>query len=290
MTPNYASPEQIRGEAATTSLGHLLARRVLYELLTGICPRRFESLTPLAIERSLDRPIVRPSAAVGDARLRAPARRRSRQHPHARARDRSGAPLRVGRAARGRSATASGAPADPGAAAHGRLSGGDVRASASRIDSRGGGSLCGLVGGDWRCLVQKPDSPTSGCGKSARSRSKLVFDVHDAVRDLPGSTKARQLIVQTGINYLDELVRSAGRDPHAQTELAVAYRRLGDVQGNVDSANLGDLPSALAQYQKALPLLDDAIRQGPKDIERTHRAARRAQPDRDAAGGDREAP
>ena len=32
------------------------------------------------------------------------------------------------------------------------------------------------------------------------------------------------------------------------------------MQGNVETANLGDLPGALAQDHKALPLLDDAIR------------------------------
>ena len=97
--------------------------------------------------------------------------------------------------------------------------------------------------------------------------SKLVFDVHDAVRDLPGSTQARQMIVQTGLHYLDDLVKSAEHDAHAEKELARAYRRLGDVQGNVESANLGDLPGALAQYQKALPLLDDAIGRESTDIE-----------------------
>ena len=33
----------------------------------------------------------------------------------------------------------------------------------------------------------------------------FVFDVYDSVRDLPGSNKARQLIVKTGLHYLDNL-------------------------------------------------------------------------------------
>src|SRR5206468_2953987 len=33
--------------------------------------------------------------------------------------------------------------------------------------------------------------------------NRLVFDVHDAVHDLPGATHARQVVVQTAITYLD---------------------------------------------------------------------------------------
>ena len=96
---------------------------------------------------------------------------------------------------------------------------------------------------------------------------KLVFDVHDAVRDLPGSTKARAVIVQTALHYLDASVNSVQGDGLAEKELAKAYRKLGDVQGNLRAANLGDSSGALARYRQAITLLDDAIRRAPGDVD-----------------------
>src|SRR5262249_26825753 len=96
---------------------------------------------------------------------------------------------------------------------------------------------------------------------------KLVFDVHDALPDLPGSTRARQIVVQTALDFLDSSVNSVKGDAGAEKELAKAYRRLGDVQGNVQAANLGDPSAALARYRQAIPLLDDAIQRAPRDLD-----------------------
>ena len=266
LTPNYASPEQIRGEAATPSSDIYSLGAVLYELLTGTSPRRFENLTRLAIERALERPIVRPSAAAGDPRLarqlsgdldnillRAldsePARRyesaaqladdvrRHLEHEPVRAR-----PHTVGYRA----------------ATFVRRHRGSTAAVAAVVATL----MVGIAMSWYEARLAD-----ARAGQIRSLASKLVFDVHDAVRDLPGSAQARQIIVQTGLHYLDDLAKSAGHDPRARRELAAAYRRLGDVQGNIESANLGDLPGALAHYQKAVPLLDEALRRESTDID-----------------------
>lgn len=65
LTPRYASPEQVRGEPITTASDVYSLGVVLYELLTGHRPYRFETLTPAEVERVVcgERP-PRPSTAV----------------------------------------------------------------------------------------------------------------------------------------------------------------------------------------------------------------------------------
>jgi len=70
MTPDYASPEQIRGEPVTVASDVYSLAAVLYELLTGTNPHRFANRTLLEIERTIsEQPVTRPSKAVSDQAL-----------------------------------------------------------------------------------------------------------------------------------------------------------------------------------------------------------------------------
>ena len=70
-TPEYASPEQIRGSALKTSSDVYSLGVVLFELLTGRRPHVVASRAPADIERAvLDEPIPRPSAVVTDQAAR----------------------------------------------------------------------------------------------------------------------------------------------------------------------------------------------------------------------------
>ena len=266
MTPNYASPEQIRGDAVTPLSDIYSLGAILYELLTGTCPRQFRVLTPVAIEEVSRTAIAPPSAAAADktvarllkgdldnilmraldaepqrryesaARLADDLRRYLDQEPvQARPPTLRYRALKFAR--RHRVPVAAGAAVFLALAAGLALSVYEARIAGSRL----------------RQIRTMADA--------------LVFEVHDAVRDLPGSTKARKIIVQTALDYLNSTLNSVRGDAGAEKELAKAYRRLGDVQGNVQAANLGDPDGALARYRQAIPLVDDAIRRTPGDLD-----------------------
>jgi non-specific serine/threonine protein kinase/serine/threonine-protein kinase len=84
--------------------------------------------------------------------------------------------------------------------------------------------------------------------------NSLMFEIHDAISDLPGSTSARRLLVTRALEYLDSLSEQSKGDVSLQKELASAYERVGDVLGYPYGANLGDSAGALRSYRKALAI------------------------------------
>jgi len=94
----------------------------------------------------------------------------------------------------------------------------------------------------------------------------FLFDIHDSIQNLPGSTAARAMIVETGTAYLDRLALDARGDSSLQLELAEGYLKIGDVEGNQFDANLGDTSKALESYRKALPIAEAIVARNPKDM------------------------
>ena len=94
----------------------------------------------------------------------------------------------------------------------------------------------------------------------------FINEMDGRIRELPGATDARRFVVSTGLEYLDSLEKDSGDDSSLQFELAVAYFRMGDIQGYPDGANLGDAEGAWESYQKGLALLDKVAAVRPDDI------------------------
>jgi tetratricopeptide (TPR) repeat protein len=95
----------------------------------------------------------------------------------------------------------------------------------------------------------------------------FIFEVHGEIEALPGSLKAREMLIKTSLEYLDALVGEAGNDPSLMYELAAAYRNIGNIQGQPGAANTGDLSSSLANFEKSKRLFVALEPLRPDDID-----------------------
>jgi len=93
----------------------------------------------------------------------------------------------------------------------------------------------------------------------------LIFEVHDSIQNLAGATEARRLIVQDALQYLNSLAVESRDNPDLQKELAVGYDKIGELQGGIGAANMGDTNGALESYKKALSLRKSILLSHPED-------------------------
>jgi eukaryotic-like serine/threonine-protein kinase len=82
----------------------------------------------------------------------------------------------------------------------------------------------------------------------------VLFDLNPQIENLAGATPARELLVKTSLEYLDSLATEVGNDARLRIELANAYDKIGDVQGNSRYSNLGHPKEALESYRKAVAI------------------------------------
>ncbi|HEX8246766.1 MAG TPA: serine/threonine-protein kinase [Pyrinomonadaceae bacterium] len=96
--------------------------------------------------------------------------------------------------------------------------------------------------------------------------NSFLFEFSPKIENLPGSIPARELLVKRALEYLDKLSQEAGTDAELQRELAKAYEKVGDVQGNPYNPNLGDIKGALESYEKAQLIRRQLLDREPSDL------------------------
>ena len=80
--------------------------------------------------------------------------------------------------------------------------------------------------------------------------NSFLFEITPEIENLSGSTRAKELLVKRALEYLDRLNKTSD-DFELRRELAAAYEKVGDVQGNPYEANIGDMQGAMHSYEKA---------------------------------------
>jgi eukaryotic-like serine/threonine-protein kinase len=306
MTPEYASPEQVRGEPVTTATDVYSLGVLLYELLTGQPPYKLESRAPAEIARVVCESVpVRPSTVVttfryvpgGDEAVTRAAEvaDSSRFSPRSRTtvdterlrRRLAGDLDTIVLKALSKEPSRRYASVDQFSEdIHRHLQGLPVLARKdtlgyrmSKFVQRNRAAVAvgiltlatlvaGIIGTAWQARVARAERVRAEqrFDDVRRLANTSLFELHDAIRDLPGSTPARQLLVANGLAYLDKIARDAGDRPDLMRELAAAYVKVGDVQGRPLNPNLGDTTGALTSYRKAVSIYEPLLAGGATDL------------------------
>lgn len=272
LTPNYASPEQLRGLPVTSAADLYALGILLYELVAGVRPyetasRPLDEVLRLVTTDTPRRPSAAPArdlpydrgqlrgdldAIVLKAMDKEPARRYASAQELSQDLDRwlnrlpvlarePSLPYLIAKAARRHRA----AFAAAAVAAVAVLVGLGVSLKERRV----------AIGASARATARFNDV--------RQIANALIFQIDAAIEPLPGSTPVRRQIVSQALTYLERLTGDPDRDDALSLEIGRAYHRIGDVQGNPSLPNLGDGQGALESYRKGIAVLRP-IAAGPR--------------------------
>ena len=274
LTPAFSSPEQILGLHITTASDVYSLGVVLFHLLTGRSPYRGAlTSTRDAIQEVCETEPMRPSTAAAEVT----------RAGNARAPPDSDLDAITLRALRKEPERRYGSAEQLSEDLRRYLEGLPVKARGDRFSYRAGKFLrrhrvgaaatavialtlvAGIVAAtrEARVAEQQRQRAERDLARVRKLANALMFELHDAIADLPGSTVARKLLVTRALEYLGEAASESSDNDDLNTELAVAYRKVGDIQGGYSSQNAGDSQAALDSYRKSVGLLEQvAARRG----------------------------
>ena len=259
LTAGYASPEQVRSQPVTTVSDVYALGALLYEVLTERPAHRFSDVSPTQTE--ILRVVchedpMRPSLAThspefrrqlrGDLDtivLRALAKEPARRYPTAASLADDLRRYLAGRPVQAR-------PDSRSYRARKFVGRNKISTAAVAV------VLLAIVGGAVSTLwhARRAERRFDEVRKMANT---LIVEFHDAIRDIPGTLAARQLVTRRAVEYLDRLEAEAGGDLTLRSELALAYGTLGNITF--------DTREALETYRKSVLLNEALVAAAPKN-------------------------
>jgi len=290
LTPEYASPEQLRGLPITTTSDVYSLGVVLYELLSGHQPFRVASRSAEEIARIItaSEPL-KPSVVVTRTRPDGTSQTENDHRlltPAAISRCREGSVDKLRRrlmgdldnillkALRKEPERRYSSVQDLSADIQRHLTGLPVLAREDTFAYRTGKFIqrntvsvaaatvvaitlvTATVVTTWQSTVAKGErAKAERHFKEVRNlTNSFLFDFHDSIADLNGATQAREMVVRKAQEYLSTLAQEAGNDRELLWELSTAYLKLGDVQGRPGFSRTGDTSGALKSYEQSLDI------------------------------------
>ncbi len=284
LTAAYASPEQVRGEPITTGSDIYTLGALLYEVLTGQNAHRFSTPHPQPTELlrvvAQDQPL-RPSTAATDLankrRLRGDLDniilKALRKDPRRRYESVGALAADLRRHLENRPVVARPDTVSYRTSKFVQRNKLGVAAAVLLLLAL----LGGVIATSWeayraRLAEAKAQQRFAQVRELAHS---VLFDYHDEIAALPGSTKVRARLVNDALRYLDNLSKEGENDTSLLRELASAYGKVAAVQGGAATSrqkllsvsNLGDTKGGLETELKATAIWQRIARLTPNDEE-----------------------
>ena len=289
MTPEYASPEQIRGEPITTASDVYSLGVVLYRLLAGRSPYAVDGRNPSELARAISEvEPERPSTAARMPITEAPQQDGAPRDPAARFRrllkgDLDNIALKALRKEPARRYASvdkleedvrryqQGLPvlAAPDSLLYRTrkfVYRNRVGVTAAALVLVAIATAVGVSVRQARIAEQQRRRAEKRFEDVRKLANSLIFEIHDSIEALPGATPSRKLLLNRAVEYLDNLSLDAGGDLNLQRELAWAYERLATVEGDTSQSNLGQVGAAEESHRKAMALFEAVAKANPDNV------------------------
>lgn len=251
LTPDYASPEQVRGTAMSTASDVYSLGVLLYELVAGSRPYK---LSEMPLDQAIETICVKDPAPPGTISQEVPedldaiVMKALRKEPESRYASVREFAEDVERYLRVRPVLARQGTYRYVARKFVRRHRAGVATAAAACILLAASAA--VVIREYQVARFERDRAQRRFNEVRRLAHSVVFDLQDKIAALPGSTPVRKELIASVIGYFDGLAKEAVGDPGLQQELAEAYLQVGKVQSG-GNENLGDRQGALASFQKA---------------------------------------